>query len=108
MAADSQRLDRFLWFSRLTKTRSLAQTLCEAGHIRIDGRRIDRAHAAVRAGNVVSLMLHDRVRVIRIEALPKRRGPAPEARACYTDLAAAEMRTTCISAPDVDEGETQP
>lgn len=111
MAADSQRLDRFLWFARLTKTRGLAQQLCEAGHIRLDGRRIDRAHASVRAGNVISLMLHDCVRTIRVEALPHRRGPAPEARACYTDLTAPEMRpgmrTTCISAPDIDGGETQ-
>ena len=86
MPADSQRLDRFLWFVRLTKTRALAQSLCERGHIRIDGRRIDRAHAPVRPGNVISLMLNDRVRIIRAEALPARRGPPTEARSCYTDL----------------------
>jgi ribosome-associated heat shock protein Hsp15 len=88
------RLDKFLWFVRLTKTRSLAQEVAEAGHMRIDGRVIDRAHHSVRVGNVLSFPLHDRVRIIRIEALPERRGPAPEARACYTDL----------SPPPVDEG----
>jgi len=91
MAAEplaSQRLDRFLWFTRLTRTRGLAQALCEQGHIRIDGRRIERAHAPVRPGNVVSLMVHGQVRVLRVEHLPSRRGPAPEARQCYTDLAA--------------------
>lgn len=107
MAADSLRLDRFLWFARLTKTRTLAHDLCEQGHIRIDGRRIERAHTPVRPGNVISLMLHDRVRVIRIEAIPARRGPAPEARTCYTELT-AEMRTTCSSAPNIDADESQP
>lgn len=80
------RLDRFLWFVRLAKTRSFAQDAAEARRLRIDGRVIDRAHAPVRVGNILTFSLNDRVRVIRIEALPTRRGPAPEARACYTDL----------------------
>jgi ribosome-associated heat shock protein Hsp15 len=81
------RIDKFLWFARLTKTRSLATRLADAGHIRVDGRRVDRAHAGVKPGDTITLMLHDRVRVIRIETLPIRRGPAPEARDCYTDVA---------------------
>ena len=60
------RLDKFLWFVRLAKTRTVAQEIAEAGHMRIDGRVIDRAHAAVRIGNVLSFPLHGRVRVIRI------------------------------------------
>jgi ribosome-associated heat shock protein Hsp15 len=80
------RLDKFLWFARLAKTRSLAQEVAASGHLRIDGRVVDRAHVMVRAGNVLSFPLHGRVRVIRIEALPARRGPAAEAQACYTDL----------------------
>jgi len=109
-AAATQRIDRFLWFARLTKTRSQAQALCAQGHIRVDGRRIERAHAAIRSGNVLSLALNGRVRVIRIDALPMRRGPAPEAQACYTDLAPqpAEMRTTCISTGNIDADESQP
>ena len=80
------RLDKFLWFARVVKTRALAQRLAEDGRIRIDGRPVDRAHAEVRVGQVLSFALDDRVRVLRIEALPARRGPAPEARACYSDL----------------------
>ena len=80
------RLDKFLWFARLAKTRSLAQDVAASGHLRIDGRVVDRAHVTVRVGNVLSFPLHGKVRVIRIEALPARRGPAPEAQACYTDL----------------------
>ncbi len=81
------RIDKFLFFVRLVKTRGLAQKLVEDGHLRIDGRTVDRTHAEVRAGSVLTFPLHDRVRVLRVEALPHRRGPAPEAMACYTDLA---------------------
>lgn len=80
------RIDKFLWFARITKTRALAQRLAEAGHIRIDGRRIDRAHATVKPGETLTLMIHDRVRILCIEALPTRRGPTAEASACYNDL----------------------
>ncbi|SFS03465.1 RNA-binding S4 domain-containing protein [Sphingomonas jatrophae] len=81
------RLDKFLWFTRLTKTRTLAQALAAEGHLRIDGRAVDRAHAEVRVGQVLSFPLHGRVRVLRVLALPARRGSAPEAQACYDDLA---------------------
>lgn len=84
------RLDTFLWFARLVKTRGLARQVVGQGHLRLDGRPCGKPHAEVRAGTVLSFALHDRVRVIRVEALPARRGPAPEARACYTDLVADE------------------
>jgi ribosome-associated heat shock protein Hsp15 len=81
------RIDKYLFFARLVKTRALAQKLIEGGHMRMDGRVIERAHTEVRPGSVLTFPLHDRVRVLKIEAIPKRRGPAPEAQACYTDLA---------------------
>jgi ribosome-associated heat shock protein Hsp15 len=84
--ADSLRLDKFLWFARIVKTRALAQTMAEEGRIRIGGRVVDRAHAPVRAGDVLSFAQRGTVRVLRVEALPARRGPAPEARALYTEI----------------------
>ena len=84
--ADSLRLDKFLWFARIVKTRSVAQSLAEDGRIRIDGRVIDRAHAPVRVGDVLSFALRGQVRVLKVEALPTRRGPAAEARALYSEL----------------------
>jgi ribosome-associated heat shock protein Hsp15 len=91
--ADSLRLDKFLWFARIVKTRALAQQLAEEGRIRIDGRIVDRAHAPVRPGEVLSFALRGQVRVIRVEQLPKRRGPPAEAREMYREI---EERT----APD--------
>ena len=82
----SLRIDKFLWFARLSKSRSVAQTLAEDGHIRLNGRRIDRAHAPVRAGDLITFPHPSGVRVVRVVALPSRRGPAPEAQTCYEEL----------------------
>lgn len=84
--ADTLRLDKFLWFARIVKTRALAQTLAEGGRLRISGRVVDRAHCPVRVGDVLSFAVHGNVRVLKVEALPLRRGPPAEARALYLDL----------------------
>jgi ribosome-associated heat shock protein Hsp15 len=86
----SLRIDKFLWFARLSKSRSVAQALAEDGHIRLNGRRIERAHAPVRAGDLITFPHPSGVRVVRVIALPARRGPAPEAQACYEELAIGE------------------
>jgi ribosome-associated heat shock protein Hsp15 len=97
-APASLRLDKFLWFVRLTKTRGRAQEVAGSRHVRVDGRRIERAHAMVRVGDVLSFPLNGRVRVIRIEALPARRGPAEVARACYTDLSPPPANVSQVAA----------
>jgi len=84
--ADSLRLDKFLWFARIVKTRPAAQALAEDGRIRILGRVVDRAHAPVRVGDVLSFAQRGEVRVLRVEALPVRRGPPAEARTLYSEL----------------------
>jgi len=80
------RVDRLLFFIRLVKSRTLAQSLIETGYVRIDGRRVEKSSEDVRVGSVVALPLRGEVRVLRIVSLPARRGPAPEARACYQEL----------------------
>lgn len=83
------RLDRFLWFVRIVKKREWAQAMAAAGTLRIDGRRIERAAGPVRVGETLTFADHaGRVRVIRVLALPTRRGPATEAQACYAELTA--------------------
>lgn len=80
------RIDKLLWFLRLAKTRPIAQALAEDGHIRLNGRRIERAHQKIVVGDVLTLPTPAGVRVIEIVALPVRRGPAPEAQSCYRVL----------------------
>lgn len=80
------RLDRFLWFARLAKTRTDAQAIAEKGTLRLDGRRIERSAAAVRVGSIIVFPIHGKVRALRVEALPRRRGPPAEAAQLYTPL----------------------
>jgi ribosome-associated heat shock protein Hsp15 len=80
------RLDRFLYFIRLLKSRTLAQGLIDAGNVRLDGKRVAKPAEEVRVGSVVALPLRGQVRVLRVLALPTRRGPANEAQRCYEEL----------------------
>ena len=84
--ADSLRLDKFLWFARIVKTRPLAQQLAEGGRLRISGRVVERAHCPVRIGDVLSFAVAGKVRVLRVEGLPSRRGPPAEARLLYSEV----------------------
>jgi ribosome-associated heat shock protein Hsp15 len=81
------RLDRFLWFARISASRTFAQGLAESGHLRIDGRAVAKAATPVRIGQVLTFATHrGDIRVLRIERLLARRGPPAEARLAYTEL----------------------
>ena len=86
------RIDRFLFFVRLAKSRTLAQSIVDEGYVRIDGRRVEKPSEEVREGSVIALPLHERVRIIRVLTLPTRRGPAAEARVCYEELGIDEPK----------------
>ena len=80
------RLDKLLWFLRLAHTRVLAQDKIATGHIRLNGRRVDRSAHAIRVGDRITLPIGEHVLAIEIVALPHRRGPALEAQTCYRAL----------------------
>ena len=87
------RIDRFLHCVRLVKSRTLAQALIEQGRTRIDGKRVIKPSEPVRVGSTIALPLRGQVRVIRVLALPERRGPASEARAAYAEIDEASPAT---------------
>ena len=86
MSGSAVRLDKLLWFLRLARTRVTAQAQIATGHIRLNGRRVGRSAQVIRPGDVLTLPLGERVIAIEVVALPGRRGPAPEAQACYRTL----------------------
>lgn len=88
------RLDLLLFYLRFAKSRALAQAMVGRGLIRLDGRRVEKAHTAVRAGQTLTLVLGQDVGVVRILTLPTRRGPAPEARSCYAPIASDSQSAT--------------
>ena len=81
------RLDKWLWFARFCKSRTLAAKVCASGRVRIGGEVINKAHHLVRPGDVLTFPLGPHIRVIRVLQLGMRRGPAAEARQLYEDLA---------------------
>ena len=89
MDAGRQRIDKWLWHARMVRTRSDAAALVEAGHVRLNGKRVDAPSQLVRMGDVVTIALDRSVRVIEVAGFCERRGGAPEARALYRELTGA-------------------
>ena len=81
-----ERLDRFLFFARAVKSRTLAQKIIEAGAIRVNSERTERTDHKVGAGDVLTMSLHGRILVWRILDPGTRRGPASEAQGLYEDM----------------------
>jgi ribosome-associated heat shock protein Hsp15 len=84
----SQRLDKWLWFARIVKSRTLAADVITQGRVRINRARVMKASQAVRAGDVLTIALRGRVQVLKVVAEGTRRGPPPEARRLYEELTA--------------------
>lgn len=82
-AASRQRLDRWLWHARIVKTRTLAIELVSSGHVRVNGRRIQQPARAVCAGDMLTVALPSRVRVLKITGILPRRSDAAAARRLY-------------------------
>lgn len=91
-AAQKLRLDKWLWFARFFKTRTLAASIVAGGAVRINGTPASKRSATVTAGDVLTFAKDDHIRVIKVEACGVRRGPAPEAQALFTDMAPPERR----------------
>jgi len=83
---ERQRIDRWLWHARLVRTRSAAAALAGAGYVRVNGARIDAPGRVVRTGDVVTVALDRRVRVLKVTGFAERRGSAGTAATLYEDL----------------------
>jgi len=91
--AAPQRIDRWLWFARIAKSRTLAQALIGRGKVRVNRIKIDKASMTVRPGDVLTLSLGPRVVNLEILGIGARRGPAAEAQTLYRDLTPQQPRT---------------
>ena len=89
MDGDRQRIDKWLWHARMVRTRSNAAALVDAGHVRLNGKRVLAASQLVRPGDVVTIALDRAVRVLEVAGFCERRGGAPDARALYRELTTA-------------------
>ena len=86
-----QRLDKWLFYSRAVKSRTLAQKLIETGAVRVNSERTERSDLRVGAGDVLTMTVHSRLLVWRILDPGTRRGPPAEAQGLYEDLSPAPL-----------------
>ena len=97
---ERQRIDKWLFFARVVKSRSLAAKLVQAGRVRINREKAEQAAHPVKAGDVLTITLDRRVLVYRVAAAGTRRGPAEEARLLYEDIGQAAAGAGAPSRPD--------
>jgi ribosome-associated heat shock protein Hsp15 len=90
--AEKLRLDKWLWHARFFKTRSLAASVVTGGGVRVNAVRVHKSSTLVSSEDVLTFQQADMIRVIRVDALGHRRGPASEAQKLYTDLAPPQRR----------------
>jgi ribosome-associated heat shock protein Hsp15 len=76
---DRQRIDKWLWHARVARTRTAAAALAGSGHVRVNGMRIDAPSRAVKAGDIITVALDSRVRVLKVLGFAARRGSAEAA-----------------------------
>lgn len=88
--ATTQRIDKWLFFARIVKSRSLAAKMVQAGRVRVNRDKISSAARAIRPGDVLTVSLERRVVVLKVLAAGERRGPYAEARLLYEDLTPPE------------------
>ena len=84
-----QRLDKWLWHARVTKTRTLAQKLIESGAVRVNGQRVVETDQRVGPDDGLTIQIHSRLRVLKITAIADRRGSATIAATLYEDISPA-------------------
>lgn len=102
--ADSQRLDKWLWHARVTKTRSLAQKTIAGGKVRVDRERVSSASFKVRIGHVLTVTLDRQIKVLKIAGFAEKRGPYETARLLYEDLSPAAEAKTGIARQKMAKG----
>jgi ribosome-associated heat shock protein Hsp15 len=104
-----QRVDRWLWNARVVRTRVLAARLAASGHVRVNGQRIDAPGRALRVGDVLTIALSARVKVLRVLAFAERRGGAEQASRLYDDLSPPpEPAPSLLASPRRDPGAGRP
>ena len=85
---ERQRLDKWLWFARVVRTRTTAAKLIGDGHVRVNAQRTDTPAKPVGPGDVLTIALERQVRVLRIVAIAPRRGGAAAAQLLFEEMTA--------------------
>lgn len=106
VAEGRQRIDKWLFFARAVKSRSLAAKLVQGSKVRVNRDKVDQPSYPLKSGDVLTISLERRVLVWRVLGLGVRRGPSEEARTLYEDMTPVEEKSdpaTRVAAPALRE-----
>jgi len=99
----TQRLDKWLWFARIVRSRTAAAGLIGEGKVRVNRTKIEKPGTSVKVGDVVTVVAHHRVRVLEVQAPGHRRGPPREAHTLFNEISSDTGPTARIS--DLERGD---
>lgn len=91
-----QRIDKWLFFARIAKSRTLAQEWVSGGHVSVNGDKVRRSSAEVRVGDRLEVLVERRTYILVVKAPGERRGPYEEARLLYDDQSPPQERLTAF------------
>ena len=80
------RLDLYLFYIRIFKSRNLATKYVISNRLRISGQVTQKPHKLISIGDVLSLPIQDNLKILKVLDIPKRRGPFSEALNYYEDI----------------------
>ena len=85
-SAAKLRIDKWLWYARVAKTRSLAAKLVTTGCVRLNKNKVTSASQGIKVDDVLTVTRASHVLIYKVVRLGSRRGPAPEAQLLFADL----------------------
>ena len=106
--ADTQRIDKWLWYARLYKSRSLCAKQVSEGKVCVNDVKISKPAHGVCVGDVLTFIKAERSRVIKVLDLGTRRGSAPEAQILYEDRSPAPAPREFVPPNPKFEGKGRP
>lgn len=103
------RIDKWLWYARVLKTRSLASKFVQGGNLRVNSNKVSSASYGLKVDDVLTIAIHERIRILKVAALGTRRGPAPEAALLYKDMTPMEEKNNAkVRLPRAPSPERRP
>mgnify|MGYP001032681120 CR=1 FL=1 len=93
------RVDKWLWYARILKTRSLAANCVKTGKVRVNQEKISSPSRSVGCDDILTVTLDRQIKILKVLQLGSRRGPASEAQLLYEDLSPAPVKSDPLSRP---------
>lgn len=108
VAVSTQRVDKWLWHARVVKSRTLAATLVTEGKVRLNGCKVDKPSTTVRVGDVVTTLLRQQVRILKVSGFAAKRGSAVIAATLFDDLSPPPVPADPTSAANNPAAKREP